>query len=216
VKRTFTTLAGMIALGLGLFACAGEASAQAPTSRIKVVNIWMVVKNYKRTEALRAELQGIIKGYDDELKQTKTDLEGRKTQIKDADNNKYTDEQKKALVNEVKRLERILTDKGEEMREKLIKKESEQAIGVFHEIEDAIGRVAKSGGAELVLIYGDTPDEKDRNVAANLARKINTSACLPLYMAPGVDITTEVLTLLNAKYPAAAGGGTPPAPGGGN
>jgi Skp family chaperone for outer membrane proteins len=202
----------MIALGLGLFACTGEVSAQATTSHVKVVNIWMVVKNYKRTEALRAELQAIVKQYDDQLKQTKTDLEGRKTQIKDGD--KYTDEQKKALANEVKRLERILTDKGEEMREVLIKKESEQAIGVFHEIEDAIGRVAKSGGAELVLIYGDTPDEKDRYVAQNLARKINTSACMPLYIAPGVDITADVLKLLNDKYPAVGGAAAPAAPGG--
>jgi Skp family chaperone for outer membrane proteins len=202
----------MIALGLGLFACTGEVSAQATTSHVKVVNIWMVVKNYKRTEALRAELQAIVKQYDDQLKQTKTDLEGRKTQLKEGD--KYTEEQKKALANEVKRLERILTDKGEEMREVLIKKESEQAIGVFHEIEDAIGRVAKSGGAELVLIYGDTPDEKDRYVAQNLARKINTSACMPLYIAPGVDITADVLKLLNDKYPAVGGAAAPAAPGG--
>jgi Skp family chaperone for outer membrane proteins len=168
------------------------------TPRVGVVNIWTVVKNYKRTADLRAELQGIVKTYDDQLAPTKRDLEGRKAQL--ADDTKYTEDQKLALKKEVKRLERDISEKGEEMRDVLIKKESEQATGVFREIEDAIHQVAKSRGMDLVLVYGDTPDEKDRNVAANLARKINTSACIPLYVAPGTELTDEVLKRLNEKH----------------
>jgi Skp family chaperone for outer membrane proteins len=170
------------------------------TPRVGVVNIWTVVKNYKRTEVLRAELQGIVKKYDDELAATKKALEGRKAQLASDDLVKLDEPAKKAIEKEIRRLQSILTERGEEMREELIKRESEQAVGVFHDIEDTIRLVAVSKGMELVSVYGDTPDLKDRNLPANLARKINSSASIPLYTAPGVDLTEEVVKCLNEKH----------------
>jgi Skp family chaperone for outer membrane proteins len=178
-----------------------ESTSKPPggtTPHVGVVNIWAVVKNYKKTQELRAELQGIVKAYDDDAKHTKNELETKKLQLKD--NDKYTENEKAAIAKDVKRLEKVLTDKSEEMREVLIKKESEQAVAVYHEIEEAIRQMAISKGMDLVSIYGDTPDEKDRNVAKNLARKINTGASIPVYVAPGVDLTEEVLKRLNEKY----------------
>ena len=169
------------------------------TPRVGVVNIWAVVNGYKRTEELRADLQGIVKKYEEELVQPKKELEGRQAQLTEP---RFLENPKiiAAITNEINRLQRIITDKSEEMREVLIKKEGEQAAEVYHEIQDTIREIAISKGLELVSVYGDTPDAKDRNVAANLARKINTSASIPFYMAPGVDLTEEVLKRLNDKH----------------
>ena len=48
------------------------------TPRVGVVNTWIVVQNYKRTEELRGEMQAIVKKYEDELAAIKKELEGRK------------------------------------------------------------------------------------------------------------------------------------------
>ncbi len=63
------------------------------------------------------------------------------------------------------RLLGVIGHKSEEMRALLIKRESVQSAGVFHEIEDAIREVAVSKGMDLLFIYEDVPDEKDRNLS---------------------------------------------------
>ena len=58
--------------------------------------------------------------------------------------------------------------------------------------------------------------EQDYNSEPNISRKMQAGALMPIYMAPGVDVSMDIVKALNASMaaPAATGGGsaTPPRP----
>ncbi len=56
-------------------------------------------------------------------------------------------------------------------------------------------------GFDLVVHYNDVPaDSAEFFSPVNVSRKIQAGAFIPLYIAPGMDITQEVVTALNETY----------------
>jgi Skp family chaperone for outer membrane proteins len=223
VKRTVAVVAGVLALGVGLDigtrlwaqgggAAAGGAPAAAPvTMRMRLVNLQYVLKNYKRMEALRAEHTALFKKYNDDLQKIKTESEGREKQLQET---KWTPQEREAIQKEIKRLQREMADKSEEARTALGKKEGDLITLVYREVEDAVRKYAEAQGIELVLHYNDAVADSDRSSPTNIARKMSAGACMPMHVAPGLDISNEIVDHLNRKYPAAAAGGAT-TPGGG-
>jgi Skp family chaperone for outer membrane proteins len=214
VKRTFAIMAGVVSLGLALYAGSrltadpGGAAAAPPTMKVRLVNLQYVIKNYKRTEALRAEHTELFKTYDAQIKQLKDTIEQRTKQMNDP---QYADRHE-AFEKEIKRLQREMQDKTEEARVALDKKQGDIIVLVYKEIDEAVRTFARQGGLEMVLHYNDAVLDSDRNSAANIARKMAAGACMPMYLTPGLDISQDIVNTLNAKYPTTA---TAPAPGGG-
>jgi Skp family chaperone for outer membrane proteins len=213
VKRTVAIVAGVVTLGLALYVgsrlTADPGGAVAPTMKVRMVNLQYVIKNYKRTEALRAEHTELFKQYDAEIKKTKDELDGRTRQLQDP---KFADS-KDAIEKEIKRLQRLMQEKTDDARAALDKKQGEMIVLVYKEVEEAVKKYASLAGLEMVLHYNDAVAESDRNSAPNVARKISQSACMPMYMATGMDISQDIVNTLNAKYPATtaaptAGGGS--------
>jgi Skp family chaperone for outer membrane proteins len=219
VKRTVAIVAGVVTLGLALYAGsrltaqpnypAGADHTAAPTMRLRMVNLQYVIKNYKRTEALRAEHTELFKQYDNQIKQIKDTIDARTKQMQDP---QYADK-RDAIEKEIKRLNREMADKTEEARGALDKKQGDLIVLVYREVDDAVRTYARQAGIEMVLHYNDAVVESDKNSATNIARKMSAGACMPMYMLPNLDISQDVVNALNAKYPvaAAAPAGTPPA-----
>src|SRR5689334_12318016 len=89
VKRTVAIVAGVVTLGVALYVSgrltadpgAPAEAAPAPTMRVRMVNLQYVIKNFKRTDTLRAEHTQLFKQYDDQINQIKTTIEGRQKQL---------------------------------------------------------------------------------------------------------------------------------------
>ena len=215
MKRTVAIVAGVMTLGLALYAGSRlgaqntqpAEAAPPPTMRVRMVNLQFVIKNYKRTEALRNEHTQLFKQYDDQINEIKKLIEVRTKQAQDP---QYADK-REALEKEVKRLQRELQDKTEEARQALDKKQGDLIVMVYKEVDDAVRTFARQANLELVLHYNDAVLESDRMSAANIARKMSAGACMPMYMVPSLDISQEVVNALNAKYPVQAA--APPAGG---
>jgi Skp family chaperone for outer membrane proteins len=215
VKRTVAIVAGVVTLGLALYVGTrlsadpgGAAPAAPPTMRLRLVNLQFVIKNYKRTEVLRAEHTELFKQYDAQIKQIKDLIEGRTKQLQDP---QFADK-KEALEKEIKRLQREMQDKTEEARMALDKKQGDLIVLVYKEVDEAVKTYAKQANIELIMHYNDAVLESDRNSAANIARKMSAGACMPMFMTPSLDISQDIVNALNAKYPVAAAapaGGTP-------
>jgi Skp family chaperone for outer membrane proteins len=206
VKRTVAIVAGVVTLGLALYV-GGRLTADpgapaeagpAPTMKVRLVNLQYVIKNYKRTEALRNEHAEVFKQYDAQIKQIKDTIEGRQKQLVEP---KYAD-QRDAIEKEIKRLQRQMQDQTEEARVALDKKQGELIVLVYKEVDEAVRTFARQSNIELVLHYNDAVLESDRNSAANIARKMSAGACMPMYMLPTLDISQEIVNVLNNKYPA--------------
>jgi Skp family chaperone for outer membrane proteins len=205
VKRTVAIVAGVVTLGLALYV-GGRLTADpgapaeagpAPTMKVRLVNLQYVIKNYKRTEALRNEHAEVFKQYDAQIKQLKDTIEGRQKQLTDPN----LADKRDAIEKEIKRLQREMQDKTEEARTALDKKQGDLIVLVYKEVDDAVRTFARTSNIELVLHYNDAVLESDRNSAANIARKMSAGACMPMYMLPTLDISQEVVNVLNAKYP---------------
>jgi Skp family chaperone for outer membrane proteins len=193
----------MVTLGLALYAgsrllAEPEAGAAAPTMKVRVVNLQYVIKNYKRMESLRKEHTDLFQQYDAQLKKIKSDLDGRMQQAQDP----KLAAQKDALEKEVKRLQREMQEKTEDARAALEKKQGEMVVLVYREVEEAVKTYARTANLEMVLHYNDATNEPDHSNPMNVVRKINQGACMPMYLAPGMDISQEIINALNAKYPA--------------
>jgi len=212
VKRTVAIVAGVVTLGLALYVgsrltaqTGGSAPPPAPTMKVRLVNLQFVIKNYKRTEALRQEHTEVFKQFDNQIKQLKELIDARTKQLQDP---QYADK-RDVIEKEIKRLQREMQDKTEEARAALDKKQGDLIVLVYKEVEEAVKAYARPAGIELVLHYNDAVLDTDRNTAPNVARKMSAGACMPMYITPGMDISQEIVNALNAKYPATAStGGT--------
>jgi Skp family chaperone for outer membrane proteins len=214
VKRTVAIVAGVVTLGLALYvgsrltADPGGAAPPAPSMRLRLVNLQYVIKNFKRTETLRAEHTEMFKQYDAQIKQIKDLIDGRTKQMQDP---QYAG-QREAIEKEIRRLQREMQEKTEEARAALDKKQGELIVLVYKEVDEAVHTYAGQAGLEMVLHYNDAVLDSDRNSAVNIARKMSAGACMPMYLTPGLDISQDIVNALNAKYPVAA---APPAGAGG-
>jgi Skp family chaperone for outer membrane proteins len=205
VKRTVAIVAGVVTLGLALYvgsrlgAQTGTPAeaAPAPTMRLRMVNLSYVIKNYRRTDLLRAEHTELFKQYDNQINEIKKLIEVRTKQAQDP----QFAEKREALEKEVKRLTREMQDKTEEARVALDKKQGDLIVLVYKEVDEAVRTFARQSNIELVLHYNDAVLESDRMSAPNIARKMSAGACMPMFMAPGLDISQEIVNALNAKFP---------------
>jgi len=81
------------------------------------------------------------------------------------------------------------------------KKNEEQMVIVYKEIMEAAQRYARKHDIDLVMHYNDVPpDQPDFYSAVNVSRKIQAGACIPMVIAPGMDITKATTAELNEKY----------------
>ncbi len=208
MKRTVAIVAGVVTLGLTLYVGSrlladpggAAAGAVAPTMKVRMVNLQYVIKNYKRTDALRAEHTELFKQYDAQIKAIKDLIEGRTAQLQKPE---FADKHD-AIEKEIKRLQREMQDKTEEARAALDKKQGDLIVLVYREVDEAVRTYARQAGLEMVMHFNDAVVETDRNSAANIARKMSAGACMPMYLAPGLDISQDIVNALNAKYPTTA------------
>ena len=76
---------------------------------------------------------------------------------------------------------------------------------VYKEVQEAAQKYAASHDFDLVLQYNEPLDPNEYYSAQNVEPKMNAGALIPLYYSKGMEISPDMLTMLNASYrPAAA------------
>ena len=97
-----------------------------------------------------------------------------------------------------------------EAKMKLGKRSDDEMKILFMDVYDAAQRYAASHDFELVLHYNDAVTEADFLSAQNIARKLNTGALMPLYYQRSMDISMDVVRMLNYNASAQSTPGTAP------
>jgi RNA polymerase sigma factor (sigma-70 family) len=173
---------------------AGAAPAPpAPRGRVAVFNLTAVVKGHAKFKAFQEEAKADLKAYEDRIKKKQAELDDLRRRIQNAPQDKETlDAQARAAQREVE-------DLNSEARRVIGEKTDKQSVELYKEIQAAARRYAKDHDLELVLHYTDSADGDDALSAANVARKMQAAACVPIYAADGVDITADIINVLNGK-----------------
>jgi Skp family chaperone for outer membrane proteins len=206
VKRTVVFTAGVLALGLaGYFgnhlraqAPGGTAPASAePRTRIALLNLAYVIKNYKKTETFQAEMKDSLKAIDSRIQAKQMQMEQLGKQAADP---KTTAEQREGYIRDNTRLKREIEDINAEAKLSLSKKSDEQMVILYREIQDATRRYAMANNFDLVFHYIDATTQADYYLASNIMRKLQSPACQPFYQAPNLDISRDVVIMLNTAW----------------
>lgn len=229
MKRTFGILVGLAAVGgvayLGsqIWAQNYQQPAGAPAAapvaavqtRIAIINLSQVIKNYKKFASVQAEMNSKQATYKSQYDNYNTSAQAKKAEMAKPETPMARKEQ---LVKELKDIERKVQDLEEDMKKALGELQASRMVQLYKEIEDAVTVYAKARNIELVMHYNDGIGQ-DKYLPAFLGRRLSNGACMPVYNVPGMDITEAVTGMLNAHVtgPAPAtstpGSQIPPVPG---
>jgi Skp family chaperone for outer membrane proteins len=189
--------AGGIALIAGVLLFAGRSWSEpqkppAPHLRIGLVNMKYVLKNYKKVKFAVNDLKD-----DEQVEEAIKKLEAAFDQsLKDLAKNRTHNEIMAAIQQQDKHY-RELADRQKAAKEAADKMIDQGLVAVYKDIHQAAERYAKAHNLEMVLHYNDVVNENDFYDPTNIHARMRQRACLPLYMAPGLDISKEIVAELN-------------------
>ena len=218
MKRTIGILAGLATLGMSVclgsqaYAQNGAGSRPATPSeplrtRIAVVNLVQVLKDYKKFQSSEAELKGMIEQIKKELEPLRAEIlrlqsTGQAPGTTAADRDRIERELKQKTLD--------FQNKEEEKGKVVSKRQGELAVQIYHEVEDAVDLFARSNAIELVLMYNDAKKSVPAEFynAANVQRKmVIAGPFMPIYIDPRMDITDAIIQMLNRRVAAYNGSG---------
>jgi Skp family chaperone for outer membrane proteins len=205
VKRKIIVAGGLLALGAVLYAgrlgaqqgaAPAPAAAPAPRTRVALLNLTYVMKNYAKFITFQEEMKKSFTPFQQFERDKKAAAE---TLSKEAQDPKTAESRRDDLVKQLKGIQRELEDNKAAAQAFLGKKGDEQMKILYLDIMEAAQRYARAHDFELVLHYNDATTREDFLSPQNIARKLQAGALMPLYAVAGLDISKEVVEALN--YP---------------
>jgi Skp family chaperone for outer membrane proteins len=206
--------AGVVALGVVVYV--GRLWAQAPAApvppaaeprtRVALLNLTYVITKYNKYINFQNEMKKVVEPYQQKDKDKKALGENL---AKEAQAPATTAARRDAIEKELRTLQREIEDNKAEAKKVVDKKQEEQLKILYGDVQDACRRYAVAHNFDLVLHYNDATTKEDYYSAANIARKMQAGACVPLYATPGMDISEQVVATLNAAFPQAPAAAAP-------
>lgn len=194
-----------------------QAAAQpaAPLrTRIAILNLTYVVKNYDKYKRFNEEIKAYIEPFHKKDTDLRAKLDELRKQAGSAPRQGQSPQTEK-LENEARKIQRELEDNAAEIKLELSKRSDNEMKTVYLDICNAAQSYARSHDFDMVFHYTDAVTEQDYFSPQNIARKLNTGALVPLYIQPKMDISEDVVKVLNYNVSgASAPSGTPPPNGG--
>jgi Skp family chaperone for outer membrane proteins len=176
----------------------GSETAPAQT-KVGLVNLSAVIQGYAKFKLFQQELKDLAKPYQESDDKLKKQLDGYVAFI----NNPTNPEAKRQECEGWKlTVTRQREDNLNDFKKKLEAKRNEQVVQLYKEVEEAVQKYAGPNGFHVILQYNDSTKAEDRNSATYLQFKLERSggACMPIYIAGGLDITNAIVANLNARY----------------
>ena len=186
------------------------AGVAQPGTRVAVVNINKVLKNYNKAQSLNTSIRAKVEGFAKQINAKRDEIQKAQAEMVKPTT---TQPQKEQLEKQIINLQRYLQDLDTQAKREIGKEQGDIAVQIFKEIEGVIRAVATSNNFDIVLSYPDATEDADMYTQDNVVRKLAAQAAIPLFYKPHVDMTKAVIDTLNMSYPVAAstmpGGGTP-------
>lgn len=193
------------------------ATPTMPGTRVAVVNINSVLKNYNKAQSLNSSIKIKVQSYADRMNKLKEEVAKIQAELPKPTTTATLREQ---MEKQVVTLQRQLQDLDNEARKVISADQASIAVQIFREIEQVINAVAATNNFDLVLSFPDATTKDDLYSQENVVRKLASQAAIPIFYKKHIDLTDAVITTLNASFPAppptgaapAAAPNTPPAP----
>jgi Skp family chaperone for outer membrane proteins len=183
------------------------AGSTMPGTRVAVVNINKVLKNYGKAKKLNDELRDKFQKFAKQANEKKEEMQKLQTELAQP---QTLQPRKEQLEKQIVNLQRTLQDLDNDARKTLGKEQGDIAVQIFREIEGVIRAVATSNNFDIVLSYPDATEDSEMYVQDAVVRKLTTPGAMPLFYKPHCDMTKAVIDTLNMSYPVTATAPTAP------
>jgi Skp family chaperone for outer membrane proteins len=174
---------------------AGQPS-QPPRTRIAVINLQQVIKNYVKWQEFEKTYKAGLEHYDKQFEVKKAEALKIKNDLAklapDAQGRDAMEQRLRQLDFEVQTL-------SDQAKKELGAYRDKMAVQIYQEIEAAVKVYARANDLEMVMHYYDAIAPADLYHPANVQRKIQTGSCIPMFMHPGMDITQPIIEMLNQR-----------------
>jgi len=195
-----------------------QAPATAPRSKIALVNIAKVLRNFNKAAAAGKELADLRATYINRMNKKRADIAERQQAIAKSPVTAASQSERDRFEKEITGIQREIQDIDRDAQKQLGTMSNDTIVRVYKDIKDIIEAIAVANGMELVMAYPDASLPAEENTPSIAQLKLQTPAAMPFYHR-GLDITDAVITTLNARNPVAAPApsaapapGTAPAP----
>ncbi len=207
MKKMIFLVAGFAALIAGaystsyLFAQPGGGAPAQPAAqqgtKIAIVNIGQVFNEYKRAVAFKKELEQTLTPYKDKAKKLTDQIKVLEDELRKPTLDAKTGAQ---FQDSIKANKRALEDMSAEISRLLGKKQEDNLVTLWKEVNMGIDAVAKAYGFQIVLGYGDPMEKELLNQFPNVNRKMQAmdlGSTVPLYIHNSVDLSPIIVQTLN-------------------
>ena len=200
------------ALGQGNGGTAQASNSQpAPAAtKIGVVNILKVVKDFKKADVLGKHILDDAQKYEMDLNSEKEALKQEQQRIQTLPEGPEKETKSKALRDKI----HLLEDKDQAAKKDITKRRDDMAIEINRNIQTVIDSLARHYGFEMVFTYPDVTDVKERNTINDAMRHITAPGMMLAWCDSRLDITEECIRWLNHYFKPPEG--TTSAPSGAN
>ena len=167
-----------------------------PSSHVAVIDVGYIFKNHVRFKAAMDKMKDEVMAAENALKGERDRINGLMEQLKGF--NVGTPEYKK-LEAEVAKAQGDFSVNAQLQKKDFMDREAKVYLQVYNEIERAVSQFARDNGIAVVHRFdGDPVDSADRNrILGSITKPI-------VYYDPQIDITPDVLRMLNGAAVAGA------------
>jgi Skp family chaperone for outer membrane proteins len=206
VKKTLFRTAGLfvalaVVFAAGRLWAGSKEKKKPPRTRIGLVNLTYVIKNYDKYKRFQEEIKAKREPFqkrDAKLRAQLEKLRGQAEAVKKAES-AILPAKAEDLEEKAKKIQRELEDNFARAKKNLDKRSDEEMKLLFKDVHNAVQRYAKAHDLDLVMHYNDPTTPEEYASAQNIARKLNTGALMPLYVTPELDVTKEIVKILNER-----------------
>jgi Skp family chaperone for outer membrane proteins len=175
-------------------AAPSAAPAQTPAAlKIGVIDLPIIFQKYKKSIEFENKIKAIMENTDKEFTARKKELEDLKEQLDGVRTTNPDSEKYQNLSREISKKSAIFKADQESALSDIDKQVEKASQGFLTDITDAIKKFGKANGYSLILKSDSLPFESDlKAMRAQLAQRS------VLYYSDALDITNDVLNLLNS------------------
>ncbi|MFM7206510.1 MAG: OmpH family outer membrane protein [Planctomycetaceae bacterium] len=180
---------------------AAPAARATPAAHVAVIDVGYIFKNHARFKQAMDKMKDEVMQAENALKGERDRINGLMEQLKGF--NVGTQEYKK-LEAEVAKAQGDFSVNASLQKKEFMDREAKVYLQVYNEIERAVSQFARDNGIAVVQRFdGDPVDSADRNrILGSITKAI-------VYYDPNIDITPDVLRMLNGAAVAGVPGAQP-------
>jgi Skp family chaperone for outer membrane proteins len=173
------------------------------TPHCGLINTAYVLKHWSKASQFSKEMQEHYKPFQTKEQQLREQMLEVQKELLDSS---LAQEKRDQLQKRVQNLTDSLQQNSKSARDALQEKSGKQLLALYQDLHEASRRYAEAHDLESVICYADAVTPEDLANPHLIENKLKTSACWPMYMAPGVDISKEILAELEKEKKATPSG----------